>query len=112
MKFLIDSFFVMISLFSCCIEGSYYFCFFIARSFFVISSLQDHKCIGQLKEYLMANCEDKGRLSDLTSLLAEQAKDVGILVSQHVANFPPQLLPPLYEGLFDEVLWATEDEVR
>ncbi|KAI5311624.1 hypothetical protein L3X38_040797 [Prunus dulcis] len=25
-------------------------------------------------------------------------------------NLPPQLLPPLYDALFDEVSWATEDE--
>ncbi|KAG5532152.1 hypothetical protein RHGRI_026689 [Rhododendron griersonianum] len=27
-----------------------------------------------------------------------------------VVNLPPQLLPPLYDALFDEVSWATEDE--
>ncbi|KAI4373207.1 hypothetical protein MLD38_011360 [Melastoma candidum] len=75
-----------------------------------VNRYKDHKCIGQLKEYLTENCQDEGRMSDLTSLLAERTKDVGLLVSQHVANLPPQLLPPLYEGLFNEVLWATEDE--
>ena len=44
--------------------------------------------------------------------MGEQANDVGLLVSQRVVNLPPQLLPPLYDALFDEVSWATEDEVR
>ncbi|KAK7283994.1 hypothetical protein RIF29_13745 [Crotalaria pallida] len=43
-------------------------------------------------------------------ILEEQACDVGLLVSQRVVNLPPQLLPPLYNALFDEVSWATEDE--
>lgn len=44
-------------------------------------------------------------------MLAEKAQDVGLLISQRVVNLPPQLLPPLYDALFDEVSWATEDEV-
>ena len=44
--------------------------------------------------------------------MGEQANDVGLLVSQRVVNLPPQLLPPLHDALFDEVSWATEDEVR
>lgn len=45
-------------------------------------------------------------------MLGGQAGDVGLVISQLVLNLPPQLLPPLYDGLFDEVSWATEDEVR
>lgn len=44
--------------------------------------------------------------------MGELTKDVGLLVSQRVVNLPPQLLPPLYDALFDEVEWATEDEVN
>lgn len=50
--------------------------------------------------------------SKLSLFLGDQAKDVGLIVSQRVLNLPPQLLPPLYDALFDEVSWATEDEVR
>lgn len=56
-------------------------------------------------------CPEKDVISDLRALLKEQARCTGLLVSQHVMNFPPQLLPPLYDALFDEVSWATEDEV-
>ncbi|XAR63651.1 hypothetical protein NMG60_11023669 [Bertholletia excelsa] len=40
----------------------------------------------------------------------DQSRNVGLLVSQRVVNLPPDLLPPLYDALFDEVSWATEDE--
>lgn len=56
-------------------------------------------------------CKDMDVLANLKSLVGEHAQDVGLLVSQRVVNLPPQLLPPLYGALFDEVEWATEDEV-
>lgn len=75
-------------------------------------SYQDHKCITELKEFLLKACQEKDMLNDLRLLTGEQARAVGLLVSQRVVNLPPQLFPPLYDALFDEVSWATEDEVR
>ncbi|GAY58948.1 hypothetical protein CUMW_190780 [Citrus unshiu] len=71
---------------------------------------QDHKCIKELKEFLLKVCLEKDVIKDLRLFMGEQANDVGLLVSQRVVNLPPQLLPPLYDALFDEVSWATEDE--
>jgi hypothetical protein len=36
---------------------------------------------------------------------------VGLLVCRRFVNFPYELVPKLYDSLFDEVSWATEDEV-
>lgn len=66
----------------------------------------------EIKEFLLKSCQEKDVVDDLRLLLGEQAQNVGLLVSQRVVNLPPQLLPPLYDALFDEVFWATEDEVR
>lgn len=57
-------------------------------------------------------CHDKYVIGELRLLLGEEGQNVGLLVSQRVLNLPPQLLPPIYDGLFDEISWATEDEVR
>lgn len=57
-------------------------------------------------------CQDMDEITKLKSLVGEHAQDVGLVVSQRVVNLPPQLLPPLYDSLFDEVNWATEDEVN
>ncbi|CAE6086048.1 unnamed protein product [Arabidopsis arenosa] len=70
----------------------------------------DTKCFRELQEFLLKVCSEKNVASDLELLLEKKAKDVGLLVSQRVMNLPPQLLPPLYDGLLDEVSWATEDE--
>ncbi|CAI9785457.1 unnamed protein product [Fraxinus pennsylvanica] len=71
---------------------------------------QDNKCINELKGYLLKVCQENYVLAKLRSLIGEHAGDVGLVVSQRVVNLPPQLLPPLYDSLFDEVSWATEDE--
>ncbi|KAG8382740.1 hypothetical protein BUALT_Bualt05G0108700 [Buddleja alternifolia] len=68
------------------------------------------KSIVELKNYLLKVCQDMDVIANLRSLLGEHALDVGLIVSQRVVNLPPQLLPPLYDGLFDEIEWATEDE--
>ncbi|XP_010264936.1 PREDICTED: protein BCCIP homolog isoform X2 [Nelumbo nucifera] len=70
---------------------------------------KDQRCIMELKEFLLKVCEE-GTLSNLKLLLGEEVWNAGLLVSQRVVNLPPQLLPPLYDALFDEVSWATEDE--
>ncbi|KAJ6753358.1 BRCA2 AND CDKN1A-INTERACTING PROTEIN [Salix purpurea] len=71
---------------------------------------KDHKCIAELKEFLLKHCLEKNIKGDLRVLLGEQAHNVGLLVSRRVVNLPPQLLPPLYDALCDEISWATEDE--
>ncbi|CAN8318440.1 unnamed protein product [Cochlearia groenlandica] len=73
---------------------------------------KEKKCFGELKEFLLkkVSSEKKNIASELEKLLEKKSQDVGLLVSQRVMNLPPQLLPPLYDGLFDEISWATEDE--
>ncbi|XP_074372621.1 protein BCCIP homolog isoform X1 [Apium graveolens] len=71
---------------------------------------KDHKCIMDIKEFLLEVCQENSIQQNIKSMLGEKAQDVGLLISQRVVNLPTQLLPPLYDALFDEVSWATEDE--
>ncbi|KAM0015046.1 putative BCP1 family protein [Helianthus debilis subsp. tardiflorus] len=71
---------------------------------------KDCKCMMEVKEFLLKMCQDSDKKDKLKSYFGERAAHVGLLVSQYVVNLPPQLLPPLYDGLFDEITWATEDE--
>ncbi|KAF3795135.1 BCCIP-like protein [Nymphaea thermarum] len=71
---------------------------------------KDHKCIMELKEFLLQICHDNDVRTCLKTILQERAQDVGLLVSQRMINLPIELLPPLYDALFDEISWATEDE--
>lgn len=64
----------------------------------------------ELKEFLIGVCGDESVKRKLKVLLEQQASDAGLLVSQRFVNCPHQLVPPLYDALFDEVSWAIEDE--
>jgi len=70
----------------------------------------EHRCIKDLKEYLLPVCSDKDTKRQLKSLLEEKASSVSLLVCRRFVNFPYELVPKLYDALFDEVSWATEDE--
>ncbi|KAG1354193.1 putative protein BCCIP [Cocos nucifera] len=70
-----------------------------------------HRCIKELKRFLLEVCSDDSTKKKLKLLLEQQASDVGLLVLQRFVNCPYQLVPPLYDALFDEVSWATEDEL-
>ncbi|KAL3644710.1 hypothetical protein CASFOL_009890 [Castilleja foliolosa] len=71
---------------------------------------KDKECITEITDYLLKVCHDTDVIAKLGYLVRDHAQDVGLMVSQRVVNLPPQLLPPLYDGLFDEVEWATKDE--
>ncbi|KAI9082327.1 hypothetical protein K1719_035750 [Acacia pycnantha] len=75
-----------------------------------LSRYREQKCIVELKDFLLKVCKEKGTSHQLKLILGEQAHGVGLLVSQRVVNLPLQLLPHLYDALFDEVSWAIEDE--
>ncbi|XP_078440456.1 CDK inhibitor P21 binding protein [Wolffia australiana] len=70
-----------------------------------------HQCIKQLKNYIFELCCDDILKKKLLLMLGENgAHEVGLLICERFVNFPHQPVVPLYEGLFDEVSWATEDE--
>ncbi|CAN1195532.1 Protein BCCIP homolog [Linum perenne] len=75
-----------------------------------LARYKDHNCIKELQKYVLNVCHETKLANKLRLLLSTKAQDVGLLVSQRVVNLPPQLLPPLYDALFDEISWAVEDE--
>ena len=49
---------------------------------------------------------------DLKDKLGEAftEKGVGMVINERLINIPQETAPPLVDGLFDEIGWATEDE--
>ncbi|CAM0942902.1 unnamed protein product [Alopecurus aequalis] len=70
----------------------------------------ENSCMKDLKDYLFAVCGDKDTKKKLKSLLEEKASTTGLLVCRRFVNFPYEMVPKMYDSLFDEVSWATEDE--
>ncbi|MQL96961.1 hypothetical protein Taro_029651 [Colocasia esculenta] len=70
-----------------------------------------HQCIKELKEYLIEICHENGVKNKLLPMLeGNQAHSTRLLVCERFVNFPHQPMQHLYDALFDEVSWATEDE--
>ncbi|KAH8970878.1 hypothetical protein BDL97_02G112000 [Sphagnum fallax] len=81
----------------------------------VISALnlaryQECKCMEEIHKFLERKSVQKPEACNLEELWSKHSKEVGLLLSERLVNIPIELAPPLYQGLFDEVFWATEDE--
>ncbi|GAQ80747.1 hypothetical protein KFL_000610250 [Klebsormidium nitens] len=65
----------------------------------------------QIVRFLRLRCKkDEHTAGKLEVLLDGKKGRVGLLVSERLINVPLDLAPPLHQGLFDEISWATEDE--
>jgi hypothetical protein len=66
----------------------------------------------EIHNFLERKSVQKPEACNLEELWSKHSKEVGLLLSERLVNIPIELAPPLYQGLFDEIFWATEDEVR
>uniref|UniRef100_A0A0D6R6Y3 Protein BCCIP homolog n=1 Tax=Araucaria cunninghamii TaxID=56994 RepID=A0A0D6R6Y3_ARACU len=71
---------------------------------------KDQQCIMELRKFLLDKCLGNDDRIGLKAFLEEHPQDVGLLICERVVNLPFELIPPLYDALFDEVSWAIEDE--
>ncbi|XP_057856234.2 protein BCCIP homolog isoform X1 [Cryptomeria japonica] len=77
---------------------------------FNIARYKDRRCIMELWKFLLHKSLKEANTVKLKAFWENNPHDVGLLVSERVVNLPIELVPPLYDALFDEVSWATEDE--
>lgn len=75
-----------------------------------LARYKDQCCIMELRNFLLDKSFEKAEAVQLKTLWEKHPHDVGLLVCERVVNLPFELIPPLYDGLFDEVSWAVEDE--
>lgn len=75
-----------------------------------IGRYKDKSCMQSIYQFLKSNCSAKSDATELEAVFEKHPNDVGLLVSERLINIPEELAPPLCKGLFDEILWATEDE--
>ena len=81
----------------------------------VLSLAPQDKCgqgglaaLGQLRSYLERHCPDDATRKRLAAAWAAPA--TGLVLDERLMNCPPQLAPPLVEGLFAELAAAAADE--
>eukprot|EP00252_Welwitschia_mirabilis_P026410 TRINITY_DN8674_c0_g1_i1.p1 TRINITY_DN8674_c0_g1~~TRINITY_DN8674_c0_g1_i1.p1 ORF type:complete len:314 (+),score=70.92 TRINITY_DN8674_c0_g1_i1:236-1177(+) len=75
-----------------------------------LARYKNENCLKDIRQFLLENCSEEAKMDRLKALFDRSPHDVGLLVCERVINLPFALIPPLYDALFDEVSWATEDE--
>ncbi|ODQ52177.1 hypothetical protein SAICODRAFT_38130, partial [Saitoella complicata NRRL Y-17804] len=73
---------------------------------------QDKDVIKQLKKYILEKSRSNSALhAKLEKLLSPTAKThLGLVLSERLINMPPQIVPPMYRMLVEEIEWAIEDK--
>ncbi|XP_024365011.1 protein BCCIP homolog [Physcomitrium patens] len=75
-----------------------------------IGRYQKCSCMVEIHKYLRVKSAHKVESALLEDFWGKYAREVALLISERLVNAPLELAPPLYQGLFEEILWATEDE--
>jgi protein BCP1 len=72
--------------------------------------MQDHPSIHALVHYVLQKISlDPAFASTLQSLLRDESSHVGLIIGERVYNMPPQVMPPMYRMLQNEIGWAVEE---
>ncbi|KAL4889579.1 p21-C-terminal region-binding protein-domain-containing protein [Aspergillus ambiguus] len=83
-------------------------------AFLTVLNLQEHKdkpVIKDLISYLRRKASSNPTLAPLSELLAQDpVPPVGLILTERLINMPPQVIPPMYTMLLEEIAWAIEDK--
>jgi len=75
---------------------------------------KDHPSIKALVNYLLSKSSANPRARTLHDLIGQDAlsssQHVGLLLGERMVNMPPQIIPPMYRMLQDEIKWANDDK--
>jgi len=79
-----------------------------------VLNMQEHKdkiSIQQIKKYLNDRLTKKQvSLKKLNGYLNDESKPVGLLLNERLINMPPQVVPPMFRMLLEEIQWAIDDK--
>ncbi len=70
------------------------------------------ECIKQIKKFILSKCpaDQRPRLERI--LRSSEHGNTGFVVNERMVNMPNEMALPLMKGLFDEIGWSQEDQVR
>ncbi|KAJ1805868.1 Mss4p nuclear export, partial [Coemansia sp. RSA 2599] len=77
-------------------------------AFLTVLGMQEHgqkEVVGQIRQYLLKKVpgSEKPRLEKIL------AANVGLVLNERIINMPPQIVPPMFRMLMEELGWAKED---
>ncbi|KAI1977627.1 Mss4p nuclear export [Ophidiomyces ophidiicola] len=80
-------------------------------AFLTVLNLRQHKdvpVINSLIEYVQSkSCV---QLSPIKELLSQPACQIGLVLTERLINIPPEVIPPMYTMLLEEIQWAVEEK--
>ncbi|KAJ2856835.1 Mss4p nuclear export, partial [Coemansia asiatica] len=77
-------------------------------AFLTILGMREHReteVVKQIVEYLLKKVPDEGK----QRLLQILESNVGLVLNERIVNMPPQVVPPMFRMLVEELGWARED---
>jgi protein BCP1 len=83
-----------------------------AYAFLTVLNLAEHaqkKAVADLVQYLVEKCKTTDSLAPIADVLTAK-KPVGLVFAERLINMPPEIVPPLYTMLLDEIEAAVEDK--
>ncbi|KAJ3301658.1 Mss4p nuclear export [Blyttiomyces sp. JEL0837] len=71
---------------------------------------REKPCIDAIVGYLLkkVNASSSDKKAELKGIL--NSKRVGLLINERVINMPPQIVPPMFKMLIEEVQWQAEEK--
>lgn len=83
-----------------------------AYAFLTVLNLAEHaekKAVSDLVQYLVEKARTNQALAPVVDLLTSR-KPVGLILTERLINMPPEIIPPMYSMLIDEIEAAVEDK--
>ncbi|KAH0541292.1 Mss4p nuclear export [Glutinoglossum americanum] len=84
-------------------------------AFLTVLNLHEHRekqVIKDLTKYLVQKSSTNSTLSDIlqTILSLDSGLEIGLILTERVINIPPEVVPPMYTMLLEEIQWALEEK--
>ncbi|KTW28819.1 hypothetical protein T552_01449 [Pneumocystis carinii B80] len=71
----------------------------------------EKECIKRIKSYIMTKiCSEKEFYDFFCTCFEGTGPNIGLILSERLINMPIQVVPAMYEMLFEEIQWAQDDK--
>ncbi|KAI9803340.1 MAG: Mss4p nuclear export [Piccolia ochrophora] len=83
-------------------------------AFLTVLNLHEHRekaVIKQLNSYILDRSSTDPTLAGLRDhLLPDSSSRIGLILTERLINIPPEVIPPMYTMLLEEITWANDEK--
>ncbi|KAJ3043040.1 Mss4p nuclear export [Rhizophlyctis rosea] len=71
---------------------------------------KDKACVANIRDYILEKCKkDSDVHVRLSTMFSPDSPAVALMINERLLNMPPQIVPPMFKMLVEELGWAVED---